>query len=88
MNHITKISGLQFDVTRFHIGWTYKIESDYFTCDEAICKSVCPGQLEFLIPSEHNKTGYDIIVLTPNIVGTQRYRFVHRSDIPMKEESL
>ena len=81
MNHITKISGLMFDVTRFHLGWTYIITSDYFENDEAICSGVCMGQLEFLIKNDEGT--YDKITLTPNLVGSGRYRFQHRIDKEM-----
>lgn len=81
MNHIAKVSGLMFDTTRFHIGWTYRVTSDYFNHDNAIVASVCMGQLDLLIPNNENT--YDKITLTPNLVGSGRYRFEHRIDVPM-----
>ena len=80
MNHPTKISGLMFDVTKFHQGWTYSITSDYFNSDEAICYSVCMGQIDFVIKNDDGS--YDKITLTPNLVGSGRYRFLHK-DRPM-----
>ena len=79
MKHISKISGLMFDVSKFHIGWTYRITSDYFSYDNAVCTTVCPGSITFTI--ENGKK----IKLTPAVVGSMRYRFEHRIDVPMKE---
>lgn len=80
MKNISKITGLIFDVSKFHIGWTYRITSEYFNCDNAVCNSVCPGSITFMIDDGKK------IELTPALVGAMRYRFEHRIDVPMKEE--
>jgi hypothetical protein len=44
-----KFSGLKFDVHKFSVGCKYDIHSEYFNYERAVCKSVTPSKLIFLI---------------------------------------
>ena len=42
-------TGLKFDTSNFSIGCKYDIHSEYFNYERAVCKSVTPSKIVFLI---------------------------------------
>lgn len=77
------MTGLQFDTNAFMPGHSYKITSDFFNYDVAICRSVNPQELVFLIKKENTvlKNAYDRIIMTPETVGAGHYHFTLLKDI-------
>lgn len=80
MHRDTKFSGLIFDRSYFNIGWTYRITSTNENIDNAVLYQKYNKSLVFAIPSDEDGL-YCKIKLTPDLVGSECYRFEHKTDV-------
>ena len=70
-------SGIMIDPTMFHMGWTYEIKSEYVNVKDAICVMYRNTFVDFAIKAEDGL--YDLIRLTPEIIGSGGYKFIHKT---------
>jgi len=78
-------SGIMIDPTMFHMGWTYEIKSEYVNVKDAVCVKRRNTFVEFAIKAEDGL--YDLIRLTPEIIGSGGYKFIHKT-VPTVELHL
>ena len=79
-------SGIMIDPTMFHIGWTYEIKSEYVNVKDAVCVKHRNTFVEFAIRSDDGL--YHRIKLTPEIIGSGGYRFIHKTVPTVDIESI
>lgn len=70
-------SGIIIDPTMFHMGWTYEIKSSYVNVEDAVCVKHRNYIVEFAVKGDDDM--YDILKLTPEIIGSCNYRFTHKT---------
>lgn len=70
-------SGIVIDPTMFHMGWTYEIKSEYVNVKDAVCVMRRNTFVDFAIKVEDGL--YDLIRLTPEIIGAGGYKFIHKT---------
>lgn len=80
MHRDTKFSGLIFDRSYFNIGWTYRITSINENIDNAVLYQKYNRSMVFAVPSDVPGL-YCKIKLTPDLVGSEGYRFEHKTDV-------
>jgi len=79
-------SGIIIDTTAFHIGWTYEIKSEYVNVKDAVCVKCRNTFVEFAIKGDDDL--YHSIKLTPEIIGSGGYRFIHKTVPTVDIESI
>jgi hypothetical protein len=79
-------SGIVIDPTIFHMGWTYEIKSEYVNVKDAVCVKRRNTFVEFAVKGDDGL--YDILRLTPEIIGSCEYRFVHKTVPRVNIESI
>lgn len=76
---MTRISGIIFDASSFHVGWTYKITSKFEVIEKAVLLNKRNSSLQFGIKRD-NENVYDVITISVELAGSNEYRFEHIVD--------